>query len=126
MKGLQTWQWVVLAVAAAAFLWPRKDALIAWVKSLAGGGTATTADDANTIAAAYKKLQPYLKAETAAEVRVQIADALLDLALVSKPQTTQVAPAASVVNDSLDIKLATLTGKLDEVLAIAKREEARP
>jgi hypothetical protein len=121
--NLDAWQWIVLAVAAAAFLWPRKDSILSLARGWFGGGTSpdVSAPDANAVAAAYRLLAPYLKPETATALRAEIADRFLDKSPSNLAETVDQPETLQPASVSLEKMLAAFLAKLAE-----KKEEAKP
>jgi hypothetical protein len=78
---METWQLIVLAAGGAAFLWPRRDALTGLLSKLGLDKTDATPikTDANAVAAAYWLISQYVTAETAKQVRAEVADKFLSI-----------------------------------------------
>ena len=96
---MQTWQWVALAALGAVFVWPRRDAVLSLLSGVFGfGGSSSDSakPDANAVAEAYWTIAPYLTAETAKQISVEVGSGyLLGGAARSEAPTKTDAPSSA-------------------------------
>ena len=105
MGDMDTWQWIVLAIAGVAFLWPRRQAIMAKLPSFSSAATV----DANSIAANYQALIPYLSDDTAAKVRAEVTEVFLTTLPAVVTGTAKAGGEAVILGSLLEVlqKLAT-------------------
>lgn len=92
---LDTWQWIVVGIGALVFLWPRRQAIL--TKLTGASSSVTTTVDANSIAAAYRLLAPYLSPATAVAVRAEVAEVFLTTSLEPATASADVDGAAALM-----------------------------